>query len=166
MILFRFMSNKEFQKYRCNNKLKNNKVHAGKTNSIGFCFFNTEDFTPEEAMHFLSGVVSFDVCAVFETEKQLHRTYGVYAKPLDVRGDILADMTNLLLGWTEKFTAPEYCCTEYDCKELKLLKYCKDIWSQWDPYTLQKDLKWEEVNNELQTAKRSKTKDGERNKTI
>ena len=166
MKIFRFMSNKEFQKYRCSNKLKNNKIHKGKTNSIGFCFLNMEDFTPEKAMHFLSGNVSFDVCAVFETEKQLNKTYGVYAKPLEMTGNMSTDMITLLLGWTESFTATEYCCTEYDNKTFKLLRYSKNIWNQWNPSEFQKDLKWEEVSNELQTTKRNKTKDGKRNKAI
>ena len=51
MKVFRFMSKVEFEKYKNNFILKNNKKHDRKTNSIGFCFLNVEDFTPEEAMH-------------------------------------------------------------------------------------------------------------------
>lgn len=52
MKVFRFMSKLEFEKYKNDITLINNKKHDGKTNSIGFCFLNIEEFTPEEAMHF------------------------------------------------------------------------------------------------------------------
>lgn len=153
MKVFRFMSNEEFQKYKCGSKLKNAKVHKGKTNSIGFCFLNLDEYKPEEAMHFLSGIVSYDICAVFETTKKLNKTYGVYAKPLEFDEDIILDLINLFNGWSEKFTATEYCCTSYSNKDFKLLKYSKNIWSQWDRFEDQHNFKWE-VCDELQTTKR------------
>lgn len=165
MKIFRFMSNEEFLKYRCSNKLKNNKVHKGKTNSIGFCFLNADDFTPEEAMHFLSGNVSFDVCAVFETNTELNKTYGVYASPIKPTGSFLEDMFNLYNGWNDSFTATEYCCQSYSNKDFKLIKYSRNIWQQWDRFEEQQNLKWE-VCDELQTTKRTKRKNGKRNKTI
>ncbi len=166
MKIFRFMSNKEFQKFKCSNKLKNDKIHQGKTNSIGFCFLNLDDYSPEEAMHFLSGIVSFDVCAVFETKKQLNKKEASYAKPIDTTGNILTDIINLMNGWNEEFKVTEYCCTEYDNKTFKLLKYSTNIWQQWKPLEKQLKLKWEENNNEIQTIKRIKGKNGKRNKTI
>lgn len=145
MKVFRFMSKLEFEKYKNDITLINNKKHDGKTNSIGFCFLNIEEFTPEEAMHFLSGIATFDVCAVFETEEKLNKTYGIYAKPIKSTGNPFEDLLNLFSGYTDNFTANEYCITEYSKKTMKLLKYSEEIWRQWDPAEEQKNLKWEMV---------------------
>lgn len=145
MKVFRFMSKLEFEKYKNDITLINNKKHNGKTNSIGFCFLNIEEFTPEEAMHFLSGIATFDVCAVFETEEKLNKTYGIYAKPIKTTGNPFEDLLNLFSGFTDNFTANEYCITEYSKKTMKLLKYSEEIWRQWDPAEEQKNLKWEMV---------------------
>ena len=145
MQVFRFMSKVEFEKYKNNFTLKNSKKHEQKTNSIGFCFLNIEDYTPEEAMHFLSGIVSFDVCAVFETEEKLQKTYGVYAKPIKPSDNPMEDLIKLLCGFNERFTADEYCTTQYNKKKMKLIKYSEDIWKQWNPSEQQPKLKWVEV---------------------
>ena len=145
MKVFRFMSKLEFEKYKNDITLINNKKHDEKTNSIGFCFLNIEEFTPEEAMHFLSGIATFDVCAVFETEEKLNKTYGIYAKPIKTTGNPFEDLLNLFSGFTDNFTANEYCITEYSKKTMKLLKYSEEIWRQWDPAEEQKNLKWEMV---------------------
>lgn len=144
MKVFRFMSKVEFEKYKHNFTLQNNTKHDGKTNSVGFCFLDIEEFTPEEAMHFLSGIVTFDVCAVFETEEKLHKTYGIYAKPIKSTGNLMEDLLNVLGGFTDRFTANEYCITEYNKETMKLLKYSKEIWKQWNPIEEQTKLKWVE----------------------
>ncbi len=146
MKVFRFMSKVEFEKYKHNFTLRNDKKHDGKTNSIGFCFLNLEEYTPEEAMHFLSGIVSFDICAVFETEEKLNKTYGIYAKPIDPTGNIMADIINLLSGFNDHFKANEYCITSYNKEKFKLLKYSENIWKQWNPTEIQENLKWKEVS--------------------
>lgn len=145
MRIFRFMSNEEFEKYKKGITLKNNKRHEGNTNSIGFCFLDEEEFTPEKAMHFLSGIVTFDICAVFETKEELNKTYGVYAKPIEKTEDAFEDLYNLLIGFTDRFTANEYCITEYNKETMKLLKYSENIWNQWKPNEEQTKLKWIEV---------------------
>lgn len=145
MKIFRFMSKEEFEKYKNNFTVKNNKKHEAKTNSIGFCFFNMEEYTPEEAMRFLSGIVSFDVCAIFETKEKLNKTFGIYAKPIKSTGNPFEDLLNLFSGFTDKFTANEYCITEYNKKTMKLLKYSEEIWKQWKPLEEQSKLKWIEV---------------------
>lgn len=145
MKVFRFMSKVEFEKYKRDFPLKNNTKHNGKTNSIGFCFLNADEYTPEEAMHFLSGIVTFDVCAVFETEEKLNKTYGVYAKPIKSTGNPFEDLLNIFSGFTDRFTANEYCITEYNQKKMKLLKYSEEIWKQWNPAEEQTKLKWMEV---------------------
>lgn len=78
MKLFRFMSKEEFRKLVNGEELENNKVHEGKTNSIGFCFMK-EDICniPEYAYNYLSGIVSKDICVKFETEIDLKKGYGI-----------------------------------------------------------------------------------------
>lgn len=125
--------------------LRNNKKHKGRTNSVGFCFLNIEDFTPEEAMHFLSGIVSFDICAVFETEKKLNKTYGIYAKPIEEKGNTMGDLMKLLNGFNDKFQADEYRTLIYSNKNFKLVKYSEDIWSQWEKRKEQSELKWKKI---------------------
>jgi hypothetical protein len=122
--------------------LRNNKKHKSRTNSVGFCFLNIDDFTPEEAMHFLSGIVSFDICAIFETEKKLNKTYGIYAKPIEESGNPFEDMVKLINGFNDKFRADEYCTLIYSNKNFKLVKYSEDIWSQWEKREKQSELKW------------------------
>lgn len=148
MYVLRFMSKEEFEKYKKNSLLKNSTKHDGKTNSVGFCFLDAEEYTPEEAMHFLSGIATFDICAVFETNIKLNKTYGIYAKPIKTTGNVLTDLINLYSGYMDHFKANEYCITEYSRQTMKLIKYSEDIWSQWDPTECQSKLKWKEANNE------------------
>lgn len=170
MKVFRFMSESEFKKYKSGNKLLNNKDHnkidSRKTNSKGFCFLDIQEYSPEEAMHFLSGIVSFEVCALFETNKELIKSYGVYATPIKRTGNIQEDLINLILNYRLSFTANEYCTTEYSEKDFKLLKFSKNLWEQWNPLDEQERLKWEECSNELQATERVKTKNGNGNTSI
>lgn len=145
MEVFRFMSKEEFKKYMNGEELVNKKEYRAKTNSKGFCFLDLKDFTPEEAIHFLSGIVSFDVCAVFETKDKMQKTYGVYAKPFKSTGNSIEDLLNIFSGFTDRFTANEYCTTEYNKETMKLLKYSEEIWKQWNPAEEQSKIKWVEV---------------------
>lgn len=142
MKIFRFMSKNEFEKYRSGQLLINKTIHQGKTNSIGFCFFNIDDYRPERAMHFLSGVVTLDVCAVFETNKRLNKTMGTYAKLPPSTGNAVIDYIRVMYGMVDKFDAAEYCTTTYNNKEFKLLKYSEDIWKQWRPGEEESKIKW------------------------
>ena len=113
-----------------------------KTTSTGFCFFNLKDYKPHEAIHFLSGIVSFDICAIFETDKSnLKERYGRYNKP-----------NTMLIPcmFPQVFYATEYCTTKYSNKDFKLIKFSEDIWGQWSIAEEQEDLKWIEVNNNEQ----------------
>lgn len=143
--VFRFMSKKEFESFRKGKTLVNETIHQGRTNSIGFCFLSIDDYTPEKALHFLSGIANFDVCVVFETTKELNKTYGEYASPIKRNGDLRLDLFNLIMGINERFTATEYCTTEYSNKDFKVIKYSENIWQQWQPSEEQSNLKWIEV---------------------
>lgn len=147
MKVFRFMSKEEFEKYKNNETLKNTTKHKAKTNSIGFCFLNIEDFTPEMAMHFLSGIVSFDICAVFETKKKLKKTFGIYASPPEHTDNAMKELIEILIRYDERITIDEYCTTQYDKETMKLIKYSENLWKQWGTPGEQKEIKWEVVND-------------------
>lgn len=147
MQVFRFMSKEEFEKFNNGETLQNSTVHRAKTNSTGFCFFDLKDYKPHEAMHFLSGLVSFEVCAVFEVDKsKLNQSWGVYhdLKEPVIVGNLFIDILRALYS-RECFTATEYCTTEYSNKDFKLIKYSENIWEQYDKLEDQKELKWKEV---------------------
>ena len=130
MRVFRFMSNEEFDKFRKGEVLKNNTKHIGRTNSVGFCFLNTEEFIPEKAFHFLTGVVCPEICVVLETETELKKTYGEYATPTEPKS-----LMDLFLHWNDSFRANEYCITSYSNKDFKLIKYAIPDWlnrDKWD----------------------------------
>lgn len=151
MRVYRFMSKSEFKKYRKGETLINKVNHregtetkaGNKTNSIGFCFFDFDEIPVEEAMHIVSGLVSFDICAVFEVdEKALNKTYGIYATPIKSTGDYASDLINLFFGFHENETRNEYCTTKYSKKNFKLIKYAENIWFQWSNPEEQTNLKW------------------------
>ena len=68
MELFRFMSNEEFKKLKNGEILYNDTIHIGRTNSVGFCFLNLNEYKPEDAIHFLSGIVNAEVCVKIRTK--------------------------------------------------------------------------------------------------
>lgn len=113
MKIFRFMSKEEFDKFRDGEILKNNKAHKAFTTSAGFCFMNTTDYDPEYAYEFLNGIVSSDVCAIFETNESLKKSCGVYAEPYG--------------SFWDSFTATEYCIEEYSKSNFKLIEFCYDF---------------------------------------
>lgn len=147
MRVFRFMCKEEFD--RLNNgeiltNYTNHKKNGLKTDSIGFCFFDEEEIDIKEAIHFLSGIVSFDICAVFETEKNnLKQGYGIYAKPLSRTGILALDLYNVMTN-REKIQRTEYSTTTYNNSKFKLIKYSENIWSQYNPIEKQKELMWKE----------------------
>ena len=86
--------------------------------SVGFCFLNAKEYEPEYAIHFLSGLVSNEICAVFEVDpKNLKKTFGKYAKPLKSFEELFMPI--------ETFIANEYCTSEYSNKTFKLVEYAK-----------------------------------------
>ena len=128
MKLFRFMSLKEFEKYATGqvlmNKTDHNKDNNQKTNSVGFCFFNYAHYKPEEMLHSLTGIVTLDVCCIFETKiKNVHKSYGRYSR---------AKSKDIFIR--ESFIATEFCTTEYSNKDFKLLEYAEPNWLNWEKW--------------------------------
>lgn len=116
------------------NNSKHHEDYGFKTDSIGFCFFDFEEYSPEIMSHSVSGIVSFDLCVVFETEKdKLIKSSGIYAKP-DKRGKSLFDVLSAIATnkGTENFKAIEYCTTHYSSKDFKMLKYAIPKWFEWE----------------------------------
>lgn len=112
MILHRFCSKEEYEKYLAGEKLTNSKDHGADrgydaSTAVGFCFF-VED--PEKAKHWLNGIVDFDYCLTFEVPKSrvsiCHGRYPNWVKP------------GVMDGWLIR---PEFCCMEYDNKAFKLI---------------------------------------------
>lgn len=151
MKVFRFMSYEEFKKYKEGQVLENNTRHIGKTNSVGFCFLDADEIDIKEALHFLSGIASFDICAVFETNKKLNKTYGEYAKPIkdyDKQNPLqfYHDLITLSSDIPEnRRRINEYCTKKYSKADFKLIKYSENIWNQWNIIDHQKELIWKEV---------------------
>ena len=117
MKVFRFMSKEEFEKYKNGEELINTTKHKAKTSSIGFCFFNLKDFSPEYAWKFFKGVSFPDLCAVFEVDgTKLKQGYGIYSDP----NKTLYELMNFI---PKTIKVAEYSTTTYNNKDFKLLKY-------------------------------------------
>ena len=140
MKVFRFMSKTEFEDYQRGRDLLNTTDHAkeesARTNSIGFCFLDLEEYEPEQAFHFLCGLVSDERCAVFEVdEKYLHKSHGFYAKHDKETNDtpLFLDLFRRMLApELYGFTATEYCTMNYSNKHFKLLRWTTPDWDTED----------------------------------
>lgn len=131
MKLFRFMSFEEFKKFDDGEELINNTDHNkdnnNKTNSIGFCFFNYAHYKPEEMLHSVFGVVTCNICCIFETDREnVRRTYGRYSQAIDKN---TLDRRIII--------AHEYCTTKYSKENFKLLQWAIPEWSNWDNWEWQ-----------------------------
>lgn len=136
MKIFRFMSYKEFEKYMNGENLYNNTKHKAKTNSIGFCFFDINDFSPEFAWRFLKGAIFPDICVVFEVDETLLRKgYGIYSDP----NKTLYELMNFI---PKIIRVSEYCTENYNKEVFKLMKYTT---SKLDFLKNYKSFEWREV---------------------
>ena len=128
MKLFRFMSNEEFKKYCKGEKMLNttnhNKDNYNKTSSIGFCFFNFAEYKPEEMLHSVFGIVSCNICCIFETDrKNVRRTYGRYSQAINKD----SSQRRIII-------AHEYCTTKYSKDNFRLLDWAIPDWFNWDKW--------------------------------
>lgn len=118
--VFRFMSNAEFEKYKSGEELYNDTRHKAKTNSVGFCFFNLKDFTPEYAWRFLKGAINPDICVVFEVNgEELKAGYGIYNDP----DKTLYELMNFII---KTIKVQEYSTTHYNNQKFRLIRYTKN----------------------------------------
>lgn len=136
MKIFRFMSYKEFEKYMNGENLYNNTKHKAKTNSIGFCFFDINDFSPEFAWRFLKGAIFPDICVVFKVDETLLRKgYGIYSDP----NKTLYELMNFI---PKMIRVSEYCTENYNKEVFKLVKYTTNKLDFLENY---KSFEWREV---------------------
>lgn len=136
MKIFRFMSYKEFEKYMNGENLYNNTKHKAKTNSIGFCFFDINDFSPEFAWRFLKGAIFPDICVVFEVDETLLRKgYGIYSDP----NKTLYELMNFI---PKMIRVSEYCTENYNKEVFKLVKYTTNKLDFLENY---KSFEWRKV---------------------
>lgn len=102
MIVHRFCSAKEYELYIAGKPLENFVDHAefNASTASGFCFFKED---PEEAKHWLSGIVDFDYCITLEAPRSLLvKCFGRYPNwisPCVRKGSVVKE---------------EWCCHRYD----------------------------------------------------
>ena len=149
MKFFRFMSIKELENYLSGKPLINNIKHEALTDSEGFCFMKLDDLTPEFAYEFLSGIVSNEACVVFETDKELKKSYGIYANPYG--------------HFFDTITQDEYCTKTYNNKDFKIIKIALPSYkSDWNWYTkvgeFEKKVEEIEIEKEKEKEKQKRKK--------
>lgn len=147
MILHRYMSGREFEAFMRGEVLTNNTDHSknAKTKSKGFCFFTDE---PEEAIRWLRGIVTLEVCAKFEVpENKVKKTVGTYCdhdKTDNSFGACIQDIMSYFMDGempnVVTMEKEEYCCRKYSNKDFKLISYSfsksyeerKRLMEEWD----------------------------------
>ena len=108
MILHRFCSKEEYIAFITGKTLVNNTHHSETqaSSAVGFCFFTEE---PEEAKHWLSGIVDFDWCLTFEVPRsKVVKCVGRYPKWVN----------GVNTGAVKR---REYCTTHYNSETFKLV---------------------------------------------
>lgn len=140
MRVLRFMSLEEFNAFNAGEVLINKLDHrkdGAKSDAIGFCFLNADNQNPEYAFSFLSGIVSNDVCAVFETNKALKQTTGRFADP-----DEDVDFLSILAGYYgEGMDIEEFSTTEYSQLDFTLVEWCFNFREARNTYWAEDDRK-------------------------
>ena len=132
MRLFRFMSKNEFNNLLNGEDLINNTKHKGFTKSIGFCFMKGEEIEAEYSYQFLSGVVSDEICVLFETNEKLNKSYGIYANPYG--------------HFFDTITEDEYCIKKYNKQTIKPIKYCDNFDSV---FLEDEESKWQKIEDKF-----------------
>ena len=121
MRLIRFMGLEEAEKYLDGEVLENHTDWSAqaKTASKGFCFFPA-DPPPETRLHYLSGVVDFDIVAEFEVSDVvvLKKSKGQYRDPDEELPDLWAALTQPV----KTFKTTEYSLESYSKKTLRLIR--------------------------------------------
>lgn len=106
------MSKREFQRMDAYVDMVHPKTHFNaRTKSVGFCFLDSAEYDACDAIRFLCGIVSSDICVEFEVdEKCLDKSFGIYADPYSDDYDNTISVT-------------EYCTTTYCRDVFKPVRY-------------------------------------------
>lgn len=141
MIVHRFMSKQELSVLLAGKQLCNSTNHHKKfnrrTTSIGFCFFADD---PDEAVHWLSGIVDLDYCVTMEVDDGfLLQSYGLY---MDNETTDLSHPMNyddfMKVAKFKKRT--EYCRSRYSLTDVKILNVTDKYYTMYPPRAIQQDL--------------------------
>lgn len=132
MKLIRFMSIEEFIKY-LNGEKMNSKTQwsaISKSNSVGICFFPA-DPPPEERMHYLSGVVDFELVIEFEIIGACHLRmgFGFYRDPDE---ELPENLEAFFDTPVKSLKVHEYSMDQYDRKHLKVTRIGRPYLAGWE----------------------------------
>lgn len=150
MKLIRFMSIAEFEKFRAGELLENttdfHAEHHQRTDAVGFCFLDYDEHDEQAALHFLSGIVNQEICAVFEVDdivakKGLKKGEGTFAAPMNSAVDFFASMQ-----------VTEYSTKRYSNQNMELLKYADNFEDNYSEETFDRIFEWK-TPEELSTDK-------------
>lgn len=134
MIVHRFMGAQECRALLEGKTLYNPTNHRKKdgkrSSSIGFCFFTEE---PDDAVHWLSGIVDLDYCVTMEVEDgYLLKSFGVYLD--EERTDMSKPMNYEDFMREAKFKKRvEYCRCRYSRKDVKILGVTDKYYKMYPP---------------------------------
>lgn len=112
------------------NQVNHHKKFKKRTSSIGFCFF-TEP--PDEAVHWLSGIVDLDYCVTMDVpDGFLLKSWGMYLD--DEHVDLSKPMNYEDLMKSAKFLKrDEYCRCRYSLKDVKILAVTDKYYKMYPP---------------------------------
>lgn len=135
MKLLRFMSAAELEAFRSGELLENTTRHQAKTDAQGFCFLNYADYDEQYAYHFLSGIVSTQVVAIFDipdkdAKKYLKEGSGLFADP---NGRFM-----------DTISVTEYSTERYHNKAMKLEKFCDDFDGRYEEDSFNRIFEWKQ----------------------
>ena len=134
MEIHRFMSRREYELLAAGKELYNPTNHRKKdkkrTNSIGFCFF-TEN--PDDAVHWLSGIVDLDVCVTMEVPDGWGvKSWGLYLD--DEATDMSKPMNYQDFMREAKFKKrAEICRCRYSTKDVRIIDATDKYYSMYPP---------------------------------
>lgn len=128
MRVVRFMSEEEYQRYWQGEVLRNGtdqrEIWAG-SSAKGFCFFEVGPAhdTPEERLHYLSGIASMDRCVIMETDARMTKTVAKYRNPwLDNERCLIDDIPTM--------ERAEYSIEEYSRGKFRPIRVGRpDLWT-------------------------------------
>lgn len=116
------MSDAEYECLIAGGKLLNDTHHAElgrRTTSVGFCFFPEE---PDEAIHWLRGIVSTDRCVTLDIpEHLLTESHGTFRDPDRDRYEEGMGLLAAIFMPCVTMEKTEYCLTDYSLRSVRLV---------------------------------------------
>ena len=136
MRYIRFLSKKELDKLLEGKTLlnyTNHNMQGNRTDSVGFCFFDTSE-PAEDRIEYLYGIVSMEAVIEIETDMEMKKGTGEYASP-----ETRPTLEELLNGITyERELKTEYSTTKYSLDTVRLIRIgTPKLWPhriEWEEY--------------------------------